>query len=164
MLLEKYSPFLMGVARRYTTDQGEAKDILQESWIKIFKALLNGSYKDEGKLSSWLTRIVINSALKNKAKNQARILKIEKVVESSKSFYNSNVIENMTVESILNIIDSLPVPSNQVFKLFVVDGFRHKEIAELLGIAESTSRVHLTNARAKIKICFPNFRELINTK
>jgi len=62
------------------------------------------------------------------------------------------------------MIDKLPYPSNQVFKLFIVDGFRHREIADLLGIAESTSRVHLTNARAKIRGYFPDFQELINTK
>lgn len=163
-LLDKYSAQLMGVARRYAYDNSEAKDILQDSWIKIFKALMSENYKEEGRLIGWMSRIVINSALKSKAKNEARIVKIERIKNASIDHDEPTVVDSMTVNSILKIIDNLSPPSNQVFKLFVVDGFRHKEIAELLGIAESTSRVHLTNARIKIKNYFPNFQELINTK
>lgn len=163
-LLEKYSAQLMGVARRYTYDNSEAKDILQDAWVRIFKALLQGKYTEEGRLVGWMSRIVINIALKSKAKNEARILKMERVREISTDRDDPSVIDSMTVRSILKIIDGLSPPSNQVFKLFVVDGFKHKEIADLLGIAESTSRVHLTNARAKMKSYFPNFQELINTK
>jgi len=163
-LLEKHSAQLMGVARRYTYGTTEAKDILQDAWIKIFRALLNDNYKEQGQLVAWMSRIVINLALKSKAKNEARILKMERVREVQQGHDESCVVNSMTVESILKIIDGLSPPSNQVFKLFVVDGFKHKEIADLLGIAESTSRVHLTNARAKIKGYFPNFQELINTK
>jgi len=163
-LLEKYSAQLMGIARRYTFDMAEAKDILQDSWIKIFKALLNDNYKEDGRLLGWMSKIVINTALRSKAKNEARILKIESAKSLRIKHDEPSVIDAMTVSSVLKMIDNLSPPSNQVFKLFVVDGFRHKEIAELLGIAESTSRVHLTKARLKIKNLFPNFQELINTK
>ena len=163
-LLEKYSARLMGVARRYTYDGSEAKDILQDAWIKIFKALMNENYKEQGQLFGWMSRIVINLALKSKAKSEARVLKMERVKKLQQGHDDSCVVDSMTVDSILKIIDGLSPPSNQVFKLFIVDGFKHKEIADLLGIAESTSRVHLTNARAKIKSYFPNFQELINTK
>lgn len=163
-LLDKYSARLMGVARRYTYDNSEAKDVLQDAWIKIFRALMNQNYKEEGKLMGWLTRIVINTALKSKAKNEARILRMEKVRAKHLDRDEPCVVDSMTVKSLLKIIDELSPPSNQVFKLFVVDGFRHREIADLLGIAESTSRVHLTNARLKMKSYFPNFQELINSK
>lgn len=163
-LLEKYSALLMGVARRYTYDNSEAKDILQDAWVKIFKALMNDNYREQGQLVGWMSRIVINLALKSKAKSEARILKMERIKNVQQGYGESCVVDSMTVESILKIIDGLSPPSNQVFKLFIVDGFKHKEIADLLGIAESTSRVHLTNARAKLKTYFPNFQELINTK
>jgi len=163
-LLEKYSVALMTVARRYACDSAEAKDILQDAWIKIFRALMDDKYTEEGKLLGWMSRVVINIALKSKAKNEARVLKMERVKNVSSDHDEPTIIDSMTVSSILKVIDGLAPPSNQVFKLFIVDGFRHKEIAKMLGIAESTSRVHLTNARSKIKNYFPNFQELINTK
>lgn len=163
MLLEKYSAQLLAVANRYVTNREEAKDILQDSWIKIFRAMLDDNYQEDGRLAGWMSRVVINTALKQKTNRKARIVPMDQAKEVSE-LANSSVINRMTVNSILKIIDRLPHPSNQVFKLFIVDGYRHKEIAKLLGIAESTSRVHLTNARAKIKSYFPDFQELINTK
>jgi len=73
MLLEKYSSRLLAVASRYVYDREEAKDILQDSWIKIFRAMLDDSYNEEGKLMGWMTRIVINTALKNKNNTSARV-------------------------------------------------------------------------------------------
>lgn len=163
MLLEKYSAQLMSVARRYVVCADDAKDVLQESWIKIFRALLEKKYQDNGKLLGWMSRIVVNTALKTKSTQEAKIVSMELAKESALND-NTGIIDEMTAASILKLIDKLPFPSNQVFKLFIVDGYRHKEISKLLGIAESTSRVHLTNARAKMKSFFPDFQELINTK
>lgn len=153
----------MGVARRYANDDSAAKDILQDSWVKIFKAFLNDTYKEQGMLKSWMSRVVINTALKNRDGSKAKIVSIDEAY-SKRQNYNDQIIDKMTASNILKIIDKLPYPSNEVFKLFVVDQYKHKEIADVLGIAESTSRVHLTNARSIIRECFPNFQELINTK
>lgn len=164
LLLEKYSKALYAVALRYCAAEADAKDVLQESWIMIFNSLLDNKYSEQGKLKAWLSRVVINNALRTNAKNKARVVKLESNYMPKGSSENSSILDSMTISEVLKLIDKLPFPSNQIFKMHVIDGYKHKEISTMLGIAESTSRVHLTNARIKMKSFFPNFQELINTR
>ena len=163
MLLEKHAASLMSVARRYSRCEEDAKDHLQEGWISIFKALDKYEFHSEPLLRGWMRKIVVNICLKKYQKNKRRenlsanIIPIDTVVKTT-------VLDQMTVDEILKLIERLPYPSNVVFKLSVIEGYKHKEISEMLGMAESTSRVHLTNARAKMKKYFPEFKELINYK
>ena len=155
---------MFSVALRYCSDKEDAKDVLQDSWIMIFNSLIDNKYSEQGKLKAWLSKVVVNNALKLNAKNKARVLKLESSYQDKASGFNNSVLDRMTIEEVLALIDRLPFPSNQIFKLYVVDGYKHKEIAEIMGLAESTSRVHLANARTKMKSFFPNFQELINTR
>ena len=147
-LLEKYTGLLFSVALRYSTDRAEAKDILQESWINIFNGILK--YNHEGKLEGWMTRIVINVALRKKQNFHAR-----------SAVYNGTFYENVSEEpeilsllqydDLLRIVNQLPVGCREVFKMSSIDGLKHKEIGEILGIEESTSRAHLTRAKKKLR-------------
>jgi RNA polymerase sigma-70 factor (ECF subfamily) len=137
----------MATAYRYVMSIDESKDILQESWIKIFQNLNN--YEDRGNLLGWMKTIVIRQALKNIAKKKNELAS-SLTVEEGQWSTDPSVFEAMRVEEILIYINQLPNLSKLVFTLKIIDGYSHKEIAEMLDIKESTSRVHLTNARRRL--------------
>ncbi len=147
-LLDKYTPLLYNISLRYAVDRAQAKDILQDSWVKIFNGILK--YKHEGKLEGWMSRIVINVAIR---KLDSREIKQSVFTDT---FYDPpteepTALNELHYDDLLRLVNQLPEVSREVFKMSVIDGFKHKEIAELLGIKESTSRAHLTRARSKLK-------------
>lgn len=147
-LLEKYSRLLFSVALRYSIDRSEAKDILQESWINIFKGILK--YNHEGKLEGWMSRVVINVALRKKQNFHARTAVYDG------TFYEDvseapEALSQLQYDDLLRIVNQLPDGCREVFKMASIDGLKHKEIGEILGIEESTSRAHLTRAKKKLR-------------
>lgn len=147
-LLDTYTPLLYNISLRYAVDRAQAKDILQDSWINIFNGIVN--YKDEGKLEGWMSRIVINIALR----------KINSS-ERKRSVYTDNFFDPPTEEptaitelqydDLLRLVNQLPPIGRDVFKMAAIDGLKHKEIGEIIGIQESTSRAHLTRAKKKLQ-------------
>jgi len=145
MLLDKYSDALMATALRYNCDKHTAKDMLQETWIKVFKGL--SSYKDDGKLLPWLKRILINTILRSREKKTITIQDVD--------IWNTEIegvhidSDHLELEDMMNLIESISPPAREIFMMYVIDGFSHLEIGEMMGIKASTSRVHLSNARKK---------------
>lgn len=147
-LMNRYAPALYSVALRYAVDRQDAKDILQESFIKIYNHL--DSYNEQGKFKAWMTKITVNTALRNRTK-----LSYKNSV-SVDSFYNEPSEENMGLEELkyddlLRLINALPDTLREVLKMAIIDDMSHREIAELLNIEESTSRAHLSRARRKLQ-------------
>ena len=147
-LLEKYSGLLFSVALRYSIDRSEAKDILQESWINIFKGIIK--YNHEGKLEGWMSRIVINVALRKKQNFHAR------TAIYNDTFYKElseapEALSQLHYDDLLRVVNQLPDGCREVFKMASIDGLKHKEIGLILGIEESTSRAHLTRAKKKLR-------------
>ncbi len=143
-LVLKYSGMLMTVARRYSYDKSYAKDILQEAFVKIFKSL--DRYEEQGAFEAWMRRIVIHTALKYFDKSSFKkehhgLENYELSQDVPKVFLKFNE------EEIMNYINQLPDGYKQVFNLFVIEGYSHKEIGEILNIGESTSRSQLARAR-----------------
>ena len=138
----------MAVSRRYTKDQSSSKDILQEGLIHILNSISN--YKEQGNFEAWMKRIIINIAVKyfrNKSfKNELYTIEDqpEKMVEPS-------AYASMAAAELMEVIDQLPDSYRTIFNLYAIEGFSHKEIAQLLEITESTSRSQLTRARASLK-------------
>ena len=147
-LVLRYSPVLMTVARRYCRDDHAAKDVLQESFIRVFRAI--GRYQATGSFTAWLRRIVINVALqsKDKASYQREQTSLEQVAHP---LVLPQVIANLNAEDLIALIQRLPQKFRDVFNLYVVEGYSHDEIAELLDIAPGTSRSQLTRARQKLQ-------------
>ena len=135
---------MLAVCRRYARHQMEAEDILQDAFIKVFKNM--GSFQDRGSFEGWVRRIVVNTALKNIDKksftNELIGGELEYEAGAAPSVYSE-----LGEEDLLNMIASLPEGYRVVFNLYVIEGFSHKEIADLLGIGESTSRSQLVKAR-----------------
>lgn len=147
-LLEKYTGLLYSVALRYAVDRSDAQDILQESWIKIFNGILK--YKEEGRLTGWMTRIVINTALRKKQGFHSRTAVYVEVFNED-PMISPLALDKLHYDDLLKIVNMLPEMGREVFKMSAIDGLKHKEIAEILQIEESTSRAHLTRSRKKLQ-------------
>lgn len=148
-LVMRYSPTLMTVARRYCRDQHAAKDVLQDAFIKIFKAI--PKYKHSGSFEGWLRRIVINCALSRREKHAFK--KEQTALEDTSPIAISpSVYAHLEAEELMALIKQLPEGFQEVFNLFVIEGFSHNEIADILGISASTSRSQLVRARKKLQV------------
>ncbi len=156
-LVVQYSGFLMAVSRRYTHDQSSAKDILQESLIQILKSIPR--YKEQGTFEAWMKRIVINTAIKyfNKNSFKNELYTIDDQPEQS---IPSNAYANMAADELWELIRRLPENYRTVFNLHAIEGYSHREISELLGIEESTSRSQLTRARSMLRKIFTKHEKI----
>jgi RNA polymerase sigma-70 factor (ECF subfamily) len=143
-LVYRYSPMLMTVARRYVRDEASAKDVLQDALIRIFGAI--DRYKPIGSFEAWMRRIVITTALQALDKSWYR-RELPGLEEENDQIVIPEVYARLGAEELMKLIADLPDGFRQIFNLNVVEGYRHTEIAEMLGITESTSRSQLTRAR-----------------
>jgi RNA polymerase sigma-70 factor (ECF subfamily) len=140
----------MGVCFRYTNRREEAKDILQEAFIKIFKNIKK--LRKEESLLGWMKRITIYTAINTyraeKAHNQTESIELA----NNHSTDYIHAIDHLNKEYILELIQQLPNGYRTVFNLYAIDGYKHREIAELLNISENTSKTQLKMAREQLKI------------
>lgn len=143
-LVQRYSGMLFTVCRRYVRDPHKAKDILQDSFIAIFDGM--SSLKDHNALEGWMRRIVVHTSLRSfrGAKNKMEVVGIENTIEPYKA---PTVYGTLGAEVLMKLIQQLPAGYREVFNLYVIEEFSHKEIAKTLGIEESSSRSQLARAR-----------------
>ncbi len=140
---------LMTVSRRYSRDNESAKDNLQEAFIKIFRYI--GRYKPTGSFNAWMRRIVINASLQSidKACFKREISGLDELLDQPST--PADAYAHLGAEELMNLIDQLPNGFKQVFNLYVLEGYSHREISEVVGITESTSRSQLVRARNYLK-------------
>ncbi len=147
-LVHRYSPMLISVARRYVRDADMAQDVLQDAYIRIFRYI--GKYQPTGSFEAWMRRIVITTALKTIEKKSYRN-EINCIEDISQPGVPPEIYSQMGKKELMEVIDSLPGGFRQVFCLYVIEGYSHAEIGEMLGISESTSRSQLTRARQQLR-------------
>ena len=144
MLFEQYAGKLMTICLRYSCDRPEAEDMLQDAFIKIFLHIRQ--YKFEGSFEGWMKRIVVNCALKTIQKKKTRFLEITNHDTASPQA-ESFALSSLSEDELIQLISSLPDGYRVVFNLYVIEGYSHDEIAEMLGIQAATSRSQLVKAR-----------------
>ena len=147
MLYDRYVGYLTAVCARYVPDDDDVKDILQEAFIKAFQSMDRFSWRGEGSLKAWLTRIVVNDSLKALRRKKPLSLSAtlaEPVEEEEPAF------EAVPLPVIQGMIRKLPDGYRTVFNLFVFEDKSHKEIASLLGIKENSSASQLFHAKAML--------------
>ncbi len=149
---DHYGGLFLGIAYRYFSDLAEAEDIVQETFVKIYKNIK--SFKKEGSFEGWMKRILVNNCL-----NRVKSLKPQNLTERldlgndlNLASLDDDAITRMNIEEIMKVIHQLPVGYRTVLNLYVFDGYSHKEISEMLGIQESASRSQLLKARKKLKL------------
>ncbi len=148
-LYEQFYPKLMAVSLRYANNKDEALDILHESFIKIFKNI--SKFQPNTSLMAWMKTIVVNTsidmyrkAVRHRTEDIDGVYDL--VVEDT-----SDAIDLINEQDIIACIQKLSPVYRSVFNLYVIEGYSHKEIGELLCITESTSRSNLVKARTKLK-------------
>ncbi len=143
-LFDMYAGKMMSVCHRYARHHSEAEDLVQEGFIKVFKNL--DKFKFEGSFEGWIRRIMVNTALKYVSKKSFKNenIGLENTPEDS---MDPAVMSKLSADELLNLVNALPAGYRVVFNLYAIEGYNHKEIAEELGIKESTSRSQLVKAR-----------------
>lgn len=147
-LYNQYCNKLMGICRRYIKDTMEAEDVFQEALIKIFKGIKQ--YKG-GSFEGWMKKITVNTAITHYHKSKKHQYH-EDIVDFKEDYadYN-NIIEQLSDEELLGYIDKLPDGYKMVLNMYVIEGYSHKEIADMLQISVGTSKSQLFKAKAMLK-------------
>lgn len=143
-LYRRYAGKMMAVCMRYARNRDAAADIMQDGFVKVFINLK--SFKGEGSFEGWIKRIMINTALKQYRKD----LKFKNDVDIDSAYgvtFESDIVSRLSAKELMGHIQELPDGYRTIFNLYVVEGFQHNEIGDLLGISEGTSKSQLSRAR-----------------
>lgn len=136
---------MLAVCLRYVNDMETARDLLQDGFVRVFTNI--HSYTGSGSFEGWLRKIFVNGALEYLRKSD--VLRESTDLENSAELVqpDSSAIENLSAAELMKVIQELPAGFRTVFNMFAIEGYSHKEICEILGITESTSRSQFTRAR-----------------
>ena len=145
-LFKKYYGIMLGICLRYSNNRYEAKEVLQEGYIKVFNHL--HTFKFEGSLIGWMKKIMVNSAIDKYRKRIAEPVTFD--IPDTVSV-QEDIISTLNKNDLLECISLLPAGYKAVFNLFVIEGYTHKEIAEKLGINEGTSKSQLVKPKLIFK-------------
>jgi RNA polymerase sigma-70 factor (ECF subfamily) len=154
-----YSKKMYGVCLRYARNAEEAKDILHDGFLKVFSSLDN--YKGTGSFEGWIRRIMVNTAINTYRLYSSRCFFVDD--ESEIEIADEITIDdNISHSDLIKHINSLPDGYRIVFNLYVIEGYKHSEIAEMLGITESTSKTQLFKARKLLmkKLSFKTYEKV----
>ncbi|MDL2278466.1 sigma-70 family RNA polymerase sigma factor [Parabacteroides sp. OttesenSCG-928-G07] len=144
-LYDLFSRKMMGVCLRYVNDRETARDVLQEGFVKVFTAI--NSFSGSGSFEGWMRKIFVNCALEYLRKSD--VLRESTDLDNTSELIqpNSSVIAELSAAELMKIVQELPDGFRMVFNMFAIEGYSHKEIADMLHITESTSRSQYTRAR-----------------
>ena len=147
-LYAKYSPLFYGICLRYLKNAQESEDVLIESFFKIFTKI--DQFKEEGSFEGWMKRIVVNSCLMRIRKNNNLNLHVD--LETAYHVKeDATAITDINHSELLELINDLPKGYRTVFNMYVIEGYKHREIGEILGISINTSKSQLILAKKKMR-------------
>ncbi|MCD8202669.1 MAG: RNA polymerase sigma factor [Prevotella sp.] len=156
MLYDRYVEYLSAVCARYIPDEDDRKDILQESFIKVFSSIDKFEMRGENSLKSWMLRIVINESLSFLKKSKDNLnLEQEELLDTPEEPEIDEIPDNVINDMIL----SLPPGYRMVFNLYVFEEKSHKEIAEMLNIGASSSASQFSRAKAQLAKKIKEYRK-----
>jgi len=149
LLYRKFYVAMASICSRYISNQQDAMQILNDGFLKMFKNIQ--SY-DENKAGfyAWINKIMVNTAIDFLRKRHITYTSELSDIKEESAIENS-VIQKINADELLSLIRQLPAATQLVFNLYTVDGFNHREIGEMLGISEGTSKWHLSEARRQLK-------------
>ncbi len=143
-LYKRYSPKMFGVCLRYCASREEAEDVLQDGFIKVFKKI--NSFRFTGSFEGWIRRIMVHTAIRNKYIT-LRAHEVNTLEGVEHPALDEKVTSKLMMMDLMKLVNELPQGYKIVFNLFAVEGYSHKEIAEMLEIQEATSRSQYLRAR-----------------
>ena len=148
LLYDQFSAKMYGVCLRYAENTEDANDVMQEGFIKVYKSL--SKFRAEGSFEGWVRRIFINTSIEHFRK-KVKLYNVTEVQENTIEDSEMDALDSLATKDILNIVNKLSPGYKQVFNMHVVEGYSHKEIADLLGITEGTSKSQLARAKGVLK-------------
>lgn len=148
-LYKLYSKAMLNVGYRITRSEEDAEDVLQEAFINAFRNL--DSYRGDATFGAWLKRIVVNKAINVLHKRKNETIPEHENWDVAEDETPSEYRENLSVERVKRCIEKLPDGYRAVLSLYLLEGYDHQEIGEIMGISESTSKSQLNRAKSKLK-------------
>jgi RNA polymerase sigma-70 factor (ECF subfamily) len=146
LLYRRHAAKLYAVCLQYSGNDDEARDILQEGFIKIFENL--SCYSQEGSFEGWMRKIIVNTALE-RYRNRYYLNRVDDIenVDEPEAEPDNDELAGLEAYDLLNMIMELPPKYRMVFNLYAIEGYTHREIGEMLNISEGTSKSNLSRAR-----------------
>ena len=148
LLYDQFSSKMYGVCLRYAENTEDANDIMQEGFIKVYRSL--PKFRAEGSFEGWIRRIFINTSIEHFRK-RVKMYNVTEVQENTIEDNELDALDSLATKDIMNIVNELSPGYKQVFNMHVVEGYSHKEIADVLGITEGTSKSQLARAKGVLK-------------
>ena len=145
-IYSQFSPKMLSVCRQYIKDIHQAEDIMITAFMKVFVNLKN--FQHSGSFEGWIRRIMVNECISH-IRVQKKVSFLDEENYSEDSF--NNIESQFSVEDIQYLIDGLPDGYKMIFNLYAIEGYKHQEIADMLGISEGTSKSQLSHARKILK-------------
>jgi RNA polymerase sigma factor (sigma-70 family) len=145
---KRFSSKMYGVCLRYSGNVDDANDLLQEGFIKTFKNL--DKFRGEGSFEGWMRRIFVNTSIEHFRK-KVKLYNVTEVQENTIEDAGLNVMDSMAEKDIIALVNELSPGYKAVFNMHVIEGYSHKEIADMLGISEGTSKSQLARAKGVLK-------------
>lgn len=146
-LYDKFSPQMLTVCRRYVKSTEDAEEVLSNAFIKVFNKI--DQYTGDGALGGWIRRIMVNESL-NFIRYQKNLF-VEVEEENHSHFAHEELGDQIDADHLMALIDELPLGYKTVFNLYAIEGFGHKEIGDMLGVSENTSKSQLSKARKHLQ-------------
>ncbi|WP_254561044.1 RNA polymerase sigma factor [Dyadobacter diqingensis] len=148
-LYKKFFGYAKSICLRYTTSKEESEEVLNEGFLKVFRNL--EGYDNTYPFKVWLRTIMVNTAISNFRKNKKHSEEKIALEDAPYLGFEEDIVSHITAEEILQLIQHIKPVYKNVFLLYVVDGYNHREVGELLGINEATVRSHYVRARALLQ-------------
>ena len=164
LLFDKFFGKILSICRRYLTDDEEAKDVTQESFILMFNKL--EAYKGEGSFEGWLRRIVVNKAIDTFRKKKVKTYSIDEHdwsdVKDTTDSEDESIYNVIKPDVVIEHIQNLSPQYKTIFNLHVVEGYTHQQISDELKISVGTSKSNLSKARARLKMSLTKYLKKVN--
>jgi RNA polymerase sigma-70 factor (ECF subfamily) len=147
-LYERFYGFSKSIAMRYASGSDEVEEMMNDGFLKIFSKL--ELYDRSQSFEAWFKTVMVRTSIDYYRKNHSRVAMVD-IDDIHYLSYDDHLLERLSAEEILDLMQHLPPAYKTVFSLFIVDGYSHAEIGEMLGINEGTSRSNLSKARVKMQ-------------
>ncbi len=144
-LYNSFSGKMFGVCLRYAKNRTDAQDLLHDGFVKVYTGL--HEYKGNGSLEGWIRRIMVNTAINFYKRRTGKFFGITESDEENITGYSEDIIGQISTQELLHYVNEMPDGYRLVFNMYVIEGYKHIEISELLGISEATSKTQFMKAR-----------------
>jgi len=161
MLYDRYAGSMLALCRRYVRGEMEAEDVMIRGFMKVFSKI--DLYAEKGSFEGWMKRIMINESLGYLRKNKSMYLETD-IEAADKEPDFDKLSTELEAKDLLKMINELPSGYRTIFNLYAIEGYSHKEIGELLGINENTSKSQLSRARMHLQKKLLEAEQLLEKK